>query len=216
MNRIIVSFWRTMACALLASGLCAGPVYASFSTASVAPCGSAEGYGSFQADLIYSYSGGTSATLSITLTNNTEMTLGGYITALALNPNGTSSGLSFVSSTNAAFTNIPSPIAGSPYGSFTAGAGLGGSFLGSGAPSGGIAVGNFEIFTFTLTGSESALAAIDAETVLSRDDYQMVVRFRGGAVDDWSDKVIGCTLPAPNALALLGTAGLVSRRRRRV
>lgn len=216
MNRIIMSFWRTMACALLASGLCAGPVYASFSTASVAPCGSAEGYGSFQADLIYSYSGGETATLSITLTNNTEMSLGGYITALAINPNGLASGLTFVSSTSAAFQAISSPISASPYGSFAAGAGLNGQFLGSGDPSAGIAVGGFEIFTFTLTGSESALAEIDAETVLNRDGYQMVVRFRGGAVDDWSDKVLGCTLPAPGALALLGAVGLASKRRRRV
>lgn len=216
MTRFTMSFWRTVACAFIASGMCAGSASASFSTATYMPCGSTEGYGSFQADLIYSYSGGTTATVSVTLTNNTEMSLGGYITALALNPNGTAGGLSFVSSTSASFTSIPAPIEAPPYGLFAAGAGLGGSFLGSGDPSAGIAVGSFEIFTFTVTGSESVLAALDAETVLSQDGYQMIVRFRGGAMDDWSDKVIGCALPAPGALALLGTAGLVSRRRRRV
>lgn len=217
MGRIILSLWRTVACALLASGMCAGTASASFSTATYVPCGSSEGYGSFQADLIYSYSGGTSATISITLTNSTEMSLGGYITSLAINPNGTASGLTFVSSTSAAFESISTPISAPPYGSFAAGAGLNGQFLGSGDPSAGIAVGSFEIFTFTLTGSESALAALDAETVLSSSTgYSMVVRFRGGAVDDWSDKVIGCALPAPGALALLGAVGLVPKRRRRV
>lgn len=166
--------------------------------------------------MIYSYSGGTSATISITLTNSTEMSLGGYITALAINPNGMASGLTFVSSTSALFESISTPISAPPYGSFAAGAGLNGEFLGSGDPSAGIAVGSFEIFTFTLSGSESALAALDAETVLNQGGYQMVVRFRGGAVDDWSDKVIGCALPAPGALALLGAVGLVPKRRRRV
>ena len=217
MSRTLASSSRAAACALLASGLCAGSAAASFSTATYMPCGSAEGYGSFHADLIYSYSGGTSATVSITLTNSTQMSLGGYITALALNANGAASALEFDMSTNDAFTSIEPPIWASPYGSFMAGAGLNGNFLGSGDPSAGIAVGDFGIFSFTLTGSAEALAALDAETVLSSSTgYSMVVRFRGGAVDDWSDKVIGCALPAPGALALLGTAGLVSRRRRRV
>ena len=217
MIRTAMSLWRAVACALVASGACAGTASASFSTATYIPCGSSEGYGSFQADLIYSYSGGTSATVSVTLTNSTEMSLGGYITALALNPHGSADGLAFVSSTSAGFVGIAGPIATPPYGSFAAGAGLFGQFLGSGDPSAGIAVGSSEIFTFTLSGSESALAALDAETVLSSSTgYSMVVRFRGGAVDDWSDKVIGCALPAPGALALLGAVGLVPKRRRRV
>jgi MYXO-CTERM domain-containing protein len=216
MIRIVMSFWRAVACAVLASGLCAGPASASFSTAQYVPCGSTEGFGSFSAELSYSYMGGTSASISITLTNTTDMSLGGYITALALNPNGTASGLFYVSSSSAAFSQIVAPINASPYGQFAAGAGLGGSFLGGGSPVGGIAVGGSEIFTFALTGSASALAALDAETALAGTGYAMVVRFRGGDFEDWSDKVVGCALPAPGALALLGAAGLVSRRRRRV
>jgi hypothetical protein len=211
------SLWRTVACAALASGAFAGSASASFSTATYAPCGSLEGFGSFEAQLIYSYSGGTSATISITLTNSTDASLGGYITALAINPNAMASGLSFTMSTNAAFAGIAPSVSAPPFGDFAAGAGLGGSFLGSGDPSAGIAVGSFEIFTFALTGSAAALASLDAETVLSSSSgYSMVVRFRGGAVDDWSDKVVGCALPAPGALALLGAVGLVPRRRRRV
>lgn len=214
MIRMIVSFWRAIACALLASGVCAGPASASFSTANYLPCGSTEDIGSFRAELTYSYTGGTSATISVTFTNDVDPSLGGYITALALTPNGTASGLSFVSSTSAAFTNISSPVSAPPYGNFTAGAGLNGSFLGGGNPSGGIGVGESETFTFTVTGSASALAALDAETALSQTGYGMVVRFRGG-VGGWSDKVVGCALPAPGALALLGAAGLMPMRRRR-
>lgn len=211
-----VTLMRAAACALLALGLCATTASASFASATYVPCGSTEGLGSFRAEVSYWYSGGTSATVEVALSNNTDPSLGGYITALALNPNGTAGGLSFVSSTSMAFTNIMSPISAPPFGSFAAGAGTGGDFLGSGDPSAGIAVGSFEVFTFTLTGSASALAALDAETVLSQNGNQMIVRFRGGAADDWSDKVVGCALPAPGALALLGAVGLVPKRRRRV
>lgn len=217
MIRFTASLWRTMACALVASGLCVGSASASFSTANYVPCDSTEGFGSFHAQLTYSYTGGTTASVSIVLTNNTPASLGGYITALALNPNGTASGLTFVSSTSAVFTNIPAPISAPPFGTFTAGAGLNGQFLGSGNPSFGIGVGGSETFNFTMTGSAAALAALDAETALvGAPGRAMIVRFRGGAECDWSDKVIGCALPAPGAMALLGAAGLVSRRRRRV
>lgn len=216
-NMTMASIRRAVACATLASGLCAASASASFSTATVVPCGSSEGFGSFRAELIYWYGGGSSANVSITLTNDTEVSLGGLITALAINPNATVGGVSVGLTTLPAFEAIAVPISAPPYGSFAAGVGLGGSFLGSGDPSSGIGVGGFGIFNFTLTGSAEALAALTAETVLSQDSgYSMVVRFRGGAVDDWSDKVVGCALPAPGALALLGASGLVPRRRRRV
>ena len=217
MVRSITSGVRTVVCAIIACVACAGPAYASYSTAAFVPCGSTEGYGSFHGELEYSYTGGESATIAITLTNNTEMSLGGFITAMAINSNGSAGGLTFVSSTLSGFTGVAAPIVVPPYGLFEAGAGLGGSFLGGGDPSGGIAVGGSGMFMFTLSGSAAALAALDAETVLSSSTgYSMVVRFRGGAVDDWSDKVVGCALPAPGALALLGAMGLVTKRRRRV
>lgn len=214
MIRMILSFWRAAACALLAYAFCTGPASAGFSTAMYEPCGSTEDIGSFRAELTYSYTGGSSATISITLSNDVDPSLGGYITAIALSPNGTASGLSFVSSSSAAFLNISSPVSAPPYGSFAAGAGLNGSFLGGGNPSGGIAVGGSETFTFTMTGSAMALSALDAETALNQAGYGMVVRFRGGE-GGWSDKVIGCAMPAPGALALLGAVGLLPSRRRR-
>ncbi len=217
MKTVHASRAQVRAVAAIAAAACAASASAAFSTASYEPCGSTEGLGSFHADLTYSYVGGATATITITLTNSTEVSLGGYITALAINYSSTASGVGFLSSSSAAFTDIMAPISASPYGMFAAGAGLGGSFLGSGDPGGGIAVGGSETFTFVLSGSAAALAALDAETVLTPDaGYAMVVRFRGGAVDDWSDKVVGCPLPAPGALALLGAVGLVSKRRRRV
>lgn len=214
MIRITVSFWRALACALLASATYAAPASASFTTATYVPCCSTEDIGSFNAQLSYSYTSGTSATISITLTNTMDPSLGGYITALALSPNGAASGLSFVSSSSAAFKNIASPVSAPPYGTFAAGAGLNGSFLAGGNPSSGIGVGMSETFTFTVTGSAAALAALNAETALNQAGYGMVVRFRGGQ-GGWSDKVIGCALPAPGAIALLGAVGMLPSRRRR-
>lgn len=214
MIRMTVTFWRALACALLASAMCAGPASASFSTATYVPCCSTEDIGSFQAELTYSYTGGTSATISITISNDVDPSLGGYITALALSPNGTASGLAFVSSSSAAFQNIPAPVSAPPYGTFAAGAGLNGSFLGGGSPSGGIAVGSSATFTFTMSGSATALSALDAETALNQTGFGMIVRFRGGQ-GGWSDKVVGCALPAPGALALLGAVGMLNPRRRR-
>lgn len=214
MIRMTVTFWRALACALLASAMCAGPASASFSTATYVPCCSTEDIGSFQAELTYSYTGGTSATISITISNDVDPSLGGYITALALSPNGTASGLAFVSSSSAAFQNIPAPVSAPPYGTFAAGAGLNGSFLGGGNPSGGIAVGSSATFTFTMSGSATALSALDAETALNQTGFGMIVRFRGGQ-GGWSDKVVGCALPAPGALALLGAVGMLNPRRRR-
>ena len=214
MIRMTFSFWRALGCALLASAMCAGPASASFSTHTYAPCGSTEDIGSFRAELTYAYTGGTSASISITLTNTVDPSLGGYITALALSPNGTASGLSFVSSTSAAFRNISAPVSAPPYGTFAAGAGLNGSFLGGGNPSNGIATGSSATFTFTMTGTAAALSALDAEIALNQAGYGMVVRFRGGE-GGWSDKVVGCALPAPGALALLGAVGMLPSRRRR-
>lgn len=214
MIRVTLSIWRAVLLAAVASATCAGPASAAFSTANYMPCGSTDGYGSFRATLSYSYTSGTSAAVSIVLTNNTAPALGGYITAIALNPNATAGGMAFVSSTNAAFVNISSPVAASPYGNFLVGAGLGGSFLGGGSPNAGIGVGQSATFSFTMTGTAAALAALDAETALRQTNYGMVVRFRGGQ-GGWSDKVLGCPLPAPGALALLGAVGLVSRRRPR-
>ena len=204
----------TMACSIVASGMLASAASASFSTANYVPGYSSEGIGSFHASLTYSYTGGTSAAIAITLTNNTAPALGGFITALALNPNEAASGLAFVSCTSPAFLNIPAPVSAAPFGNFLAGAGLGGNFLGGGSPSAGIAVGSSRVFNFSMTGSASALAALDAETALSQLGYGMVVRFRGGQ-GGWSDKVVGNALPAPGALVLLGAAAGVGPSRRR-
>jgi hypothetical protein len=94
-----------------------------------------------------------------------------------------------------------------------AGAAIGGNWLGGGSPLAGIAIGTTTTFVFTMTGAAMDLAMLTAEDCVGGDGYAMAVRFRGGA-GGWSDKVIGCALPAPGAIAALAAAGLVGTRRR--
>lgn len=205
----------TASLALIATSANAGTT---FSENTWEPCGSAEGAlskGLFIANVSYSYSGGTTASISIVLNNTTLLANGGYITGIAVNEATGATGLSFVSCTNANFVAI-SAVSAPPFGTFTAGGALGANWTGGGSPTGGIAAGSSATFAFTLTGSSALLMGLNADTLFGPNGAgnAMAVRFRGG-VDGWSDKVLGCATPAPGAVALLGVVGLLSSRRRR-
>lgn len=216
---ISASHSRVLLSSVLAA-VAAGSAFAgNSSTANYVPCGSSEGANSkgiFTSLVTYSYVGsGTSASVSVLLTNTTLPANGGLITGLAVNPDPGATGLVFNSCTNAAFLDCGSPVTASPFGNFVAGAALGGDWLGGGSPNAGIAVGASATFTFTISGSAALLGAMTAEDVFNEeDDRALVVRFRGGE-GGWSDKVLGCAAPAPGALALLGIAGVAGARRRR-
>jgi MYXO-CTERM domain-containing protein len=183
------------------------------------PCGSSEGpnsKGLFFAMVTYSYFGGSTASVSIALNNTTLLANGGYITGLAVNQAAGTTGMSFVSCSNSNFLAV-SAVSAPPFGTFTAGGALGANWLSGGPVANGIAAGSSATFNFSITGSSAVLAALTAEVVFgpNSDGNAMAVRFRGGAGDDWSDKVLGCGTPAPGAVALLGVVGLLSSRRRR-
>ncbi|MBU3682630.1 MAG: hypothetical protein FGM39_01150 [Phycisphaerales bacterium] len=189
--------------------------HAAVTVANYAPCKSTEGFGDFLATVTYTYTGGTSASLSVQLDNTTLPALGGYITAFALNPGTGVTAMAFVSSTSANFSGLSGPVSTPPFGSFMTGASTGSGWLGGGSPNGGIGIGMSATFVFSMTGSAAALGALDAETVLAAGCDAMAVRFRGGAVTGWSDKVLGQALPTPGTLAVAGLAALGRRRRRR-
>lgn len=196
----------------------AAAVNAGVSTADWMPCGSSEGpdsKGLFFAVVTYSYTSGTTASVTVDLYNTTLPAYGGFITGLAVNKQAGVTGMSFASCTNSNFLAV-SAFNAPPFGSFTAGGALGADWTGGGNPSDGIAIGSSALFTFNITGSSVVLAAMSAEDVFGPNAMgnAMAVRFRGG-VGDWSDKVLGCATPAPGAVALLGVVGLLSSRRRR-
>jgi hypothetical protein len=184
---------------------------------------STEGLGAFTGTLDYSYVSGTTGTLQVSLTNTTPGTLGGYITAFMFR---TPTALgSFSSSLTASdypmMVNIPAGTSGSPWngtGSWIGGAGLNGSWLAGGSPEDGVAVGATGHWTFTITGANASM--LSSDSFVSGDGvddaYAFIVRFRGMTLPDGkdgSDKVPANQLPAPGAAALIGLAGLVSRRR---
>lgn len=175
--------------------------------------GSTDGLGSFSGSLTYQPLTASTGKITISLTNTTSASLGGYITGVVFNlPSGGSAPL--FSTTNANFFDTGSESA-SPFGTFDAGAALGANWSGGGSPSGGIAVGQSATFVFNLSaagaGSLSALSFIG-----QGDSIEMVVRFRGFA-NGASDKVPTVLIPAPATAALAGAGvlALAARRRRR-
>lgn len=190
--------------------------HAAVTVANYEACESSEpiSYGDFYATVTYSYSGGTSASLTVQLDNTTPLALGGYITGLALNGGPGVTGMSFVSCTDADFGGLSYPVEAPPWPDFMVGASIGSKWQSGGQPSKGIAAGSSATFAFTMVGTAAALGALDAETALAAGCGAMAVRFRGGAVTDWSDKVLGQALPAPGAIAVVGLAALGRRRRR--
>ena len=184
---------------------------------------STDGLGAFTGTLDYVYSGSGSGTLNVTLTNTTAASIGGYLTAFMFRPPPELGAFtcSLTSSNFAAMTNIPAGTSGAPWdgtGTWLGGAGIGGSWLAGGTPSGGVAIGQTGSWSFTISGTNASMLTSDSFVSgdLVSDPYAFIVRFRGmEGVDgrEGSDKVPANQLPAPGAAALLGLAGLVSRRR---
>lgn len=165
-----------------------------------------EGYGAFSGSIAYS-----SNTLTITLTNDASSAAGGKITGLVFNINGNASAM-LASTTYAAFADLGANPSASPFGTFDAGAAMGGSWSGGGSPAAGIAIGDTGVFTFNVTGA-GAGSLTAASFIEGGNGSNFAVRFRGFA-NGGSDKTLGHVVPTPGSLALLGLAGLGLRRRR--
>jgi len=179
---------------------------------------STEGLGHFTGTVAYTFLGGSSGRLDVSLTNTTDASLGGYITAFMFRTQPSAGTVTSMLSTwdNNLDTNIPAGTSGSPWNATgIGGAGTGGSWLAGGAPSGGVAVGATGHWSFAIDGANANQLTSDAFVSgnLISDAYAFVVRFRGMA-NEGSDKVPANQLPAPGAAALLGLAGAMTRRRR--
>jgi len=183
---------------------------------------STEGLGDFTGTVEYTFTGGNTGTLVVELTNTSNVANGGYLVAFVFNINSSDAGASATlsSTTDGDFLNITgSGLEAPPFGTYEAGAGLNGTFLGGGSPIPGIAVGATETFTFDVVASDAS--TLDTMDFLSgSSDFDFVVRFRGFE-NGGSDKVPATTtiipLPAPIVLAAIGLpmAGLMSWRARR-
>jgi hypothetical protein len=179
--------------------------------------GSTERLGDFIAQFSYSLVSPTNAELFVTLTNTSPVSNGGYLTGFVFNnPNNFITNVS-LSGSNALFNLLGAPsfqntISASPFGRYDIGAALGGDFLGSGSPTGGISVGQSANFGFALTGNN--LDQLNASSFIqtqSNEGEFLIARFRGFD-NGGSDKVPGGSTPVPEPgvifLLLFGLAGL--------
>ncbi len=204
---------RRPAFALVALASIAGAASAEMFFGDVA--GSAENSGAtFSGNLTYEHIGAAVGELTITLTNDTPIGVGGRLTAIAFRFDTVDPFAStlLLSSTVAAMTNTGS-VNAAPFGTFMGGAGTGGQFEGGGSPSNGLAIGASATFVWRINASDAG--SLDEFSFLDATNAPgIAARFRG-LTGGGSDKVPGYAIPAPAPIALAGFAGLIATRRRR-
>ena len=174
----------------------------------------------YSGSLEYSFIGGSTGELKVSLTNDSPASVGGFLTGFLFRADAVT-GASLISANPTAFEDTGAG-SGASFGTFDGGAALRGNFLGGGSPSAGLGIGESGMFVFSITSaSASTISAMDF--LGSLDDPHtttgFLVRFRG-LDDGGSDKVPGggfevvVPLPGAGALAAVGLA-LVGVRRRR-
>ena len=155
------------------------------------------------------------STLVVTLTNTSDLSNGGYITGFLFNiassdPRASASLLDSPAPTHPFENCTGNGLSGQPFGNpFTAGAAMGGDFLGGGSPVKGIAVGDTGTFSFHVNAADANFLSAMNFITGGPYDFNFLVRFRGFD-DGGSDKVPVHTnfVPLPPALPL-GATGLV-------
>ncbi len=179
------------------------------------PAGSTDGLGRFTGSISYTGNTLNTGTLTIVLSNTNTPATGGYITGMVFNIPGADAAATaqLAASSISNFQVLGPTESASPYGVYEAGAALGGSWLGGGSPTGGVAVGQTGTFTFNIT-SAGASGFTASSFIASGSSPSPLVRFKGFA-NGGSDKVPGVLVPAPGAAVLMAGASLVAVRRRR-
>lgn len=167
-------------------------------------------WGAVGGSMSYSFVSGNLGKLTISLTNTSPASNGGYLTGLAFNivsadANATAS---LFSGTNAAFVGMTN-VNTAPFGTFDAGAALGGSWTGGGSPAAGIAVGSSATFVFNITASDAS--SRHATDFIGSGGEELALRYRGFA-DGGSDKL---QVPGAGPVGLASAGALVASRRRR-
>lgn len=170
----------------------------------------------------------TGGTLNISLTNESAVANGGYLTAVAFNnPGPVIKPPITLTSNSSTFDNLLGgsiyidEIPAKPLDNFDIGAAATNTWLGGGKPTGGVAVGETVNLSFALSGDLSSLTTqsfIDTLTTSNSGHSEwMVVRFRGFN-DEGSAKYGTSVVPIPGAAwlfgsALIGLAGITRRKK---
>ena len=179
-------------------------------------------YGGFTGSITYDFLGGTSARLTVTLTNTSQFS--GELDAIAFdNATGTSGWLYDHASSSIPHNNwfdISGHINTAPFGTREHGVSIhqgDAAWEGGGNPHPGLHVGETASWVFTGMGDASVSAA---DFLNPNGGYNLLVRFRGfsnGASDKLPAMATtppGGSVPGIGGVAALGFAGLTRRRRR--
>jgi len=165
--------------------------------------------------LSYVFGGGSSGSVTISLTNSSPAFVGGFLTGFVFNIDSSDSNASasLFSTTNANFLDTGNESA-PPFGDFDAGAALGANWTGGGSPNGGVGIGQSATFVFSVTALDAG--SLTASSFFNGpNEYDFVARFRG-LTGGGSDKVpLVPVIPGPMTPAAFGLGGLMLAKRRR-
>lgn len=177
----------------------------------------ANSYGGFIGSLQYDFMGGSSAKMTLTITNTSQFD--GKLVAIAFDSATGTSGWGFSpamsSGLSASWGDIAGSISTAPFGTRSYGASTSSQWLGGGSPNNGLYSGDTGVWVFEGTGSASVSAA---DFLSPNSDYNLLIRFRGfsnGASDKLPATPPGDIVPGIAGLPVLVLAGLARRRRSR-
>ena len=206
--------------AWLPTGAPANAGLVSMQLSSATGVGSGPSYGgSCDGTVQWSYLGGTSATVTLTLTNTSSVNsnLSAFVFGLA--------DRSMTVTQVSAPTNFAqlegSGLKATPFGDFDWGSASTGSFSGGGNTM-GLAKGQTGTWVFSFTGTAAALAAVNSPAIFNGvNPWDFVVHLKGissggGTVSEkLTSTITAVAVPAPGGAALLSLALSRARRRRR-
>ena len=182
--------------------------------------GSGVSYGAaFQGTGQWSYTSGSTATVTLSLTNTSSVTsnLAAFVVGIA----DTSMTFSQVSVPTNFAQLTGNGLKATPFGDFHWGSASTGAFNGGGNTM-GLAKGQSGTWVFSVSGTSAALAAVSSTAVFNGvNDWDFVVHIKGitsggGTVSEklTSSFALSTPVPAPGVAALVGLAALATRRRR--
>jgi hypothetical protein len=150
---------------------------------------STEGLGRFVATLDYAVLPSGDGQLSVTLENKSDADDGGFLTGFLFDVGFPSADVVVALQPGASHPFADASGSAPPFGSYDAGAALGGNWAGGGSPNAGIPTGASGTFVFLVIG-EQAGSLTAADFIKSDNEYGFVVRFKGFE-NGGSDKVPG-------------------------
>lgn len=178
--------------------------------------GSGASYGgAFQGTVQWSYTSGSAATVTLSLTNTSSVT--SNLAAFAVGRADSSMTFSQVSAPTNFAQLTGNGLKATPFGDFDWSSASTGSFNGGGSTM-GLAQGQSGTWVFSVSGTSAALASVSTPAVFNGvNDWDFVVHIKGmtSGSSTVSEKLTSTfAVPAPGVAALLGLAGLATRRRR--